>query len=58
MSVIVKTISTPQSMWLPRTFILLKLFQYIWANYLNLINKEVSYKDKLLIILYAKDGLI
>ena len=28
------------------------------ADYLNLINKGVSYKDKLLIILYAKDGLM
>ena len=56
--VIVKTIPTPQSMWLPRTFILLKLFQYMWADYLDLISKGVSYEDKLLIILRVKDGLI
>jgi len=58
MSVIVKTIPTPWSMWLPRTFILLKLFQYMWADYLDLISKGVSYEDKLLIILRVKDGLI
>jgi len=58
MSVIVKTIPTPQSIWLLRTFIPLKLFQYTRANYLNLISKGISYKDKLLIILRVKDRLI
>ena len=28
------------------------------ANYLRLISKGVSYKDELLIILYAKDRLV
>ena len=56
--IIIKTIPTPRSMWLLRIFILLKLFQYTRADYLELISKGVSYKDKLLIILRAKDGLI
>jgi len=45
-------------MWLPRTFIPLKLFQYTQADYFRLISKGVNYKDKLLIILHAKDGLM
>ena len=58
MSVIVKTIPTPRSMWLPRIFIPPKLFQYTRADYLGLISKGVSYEDELLIILRAKDGLV
>ena len=29
----------------------------MWANYLGLISKGISNKDKLLIILHVKDGL-
>jgi len=57
-SVIVKTILTPWSIWLLKTFILLKLFQYTQVDYLDLISKGVSYENKLLIILCAKDKLI
>lgn len=56
--VIIKTIPTPRSMWLLRIFIPPKLFQYTRADYLELINKGVSYKNKLLIILHIKNGLI
>jgi len=30
----------------------------MWADYLGLISKGVSYEDKLLIILRVKDGLM
>ena len=58
MSVIIKTIPTPRSMWLPRIFIPPNLFQYMWADYLGLINKGLSYEDELLIILCVKDRLV